>query len=405
MLKYISILLLILSSFSLSYGQKAANLMKNYVPSPEAYALMQYEAIPVSTYTGVPSVNIPIYTIQVGNYSLPISLNYHASGIKVAQEASWVGLGWSLSAGGAISRSICGNDDEFYYANHTNPVPVVKYLSDDPADIEIEGDIYEGSSTVQSIEPDIFQYNFNGYSGKFYFRRGALKNKLKDKFIVSNPEQNLRIEIGNSLSNGFTITTSENIKYIFSATEYVRKYSETYSGNASPDLDPNKDRTPGFTEPGIVSSWYLSRIEYPTKDTIYFDYTTERNAYLSPLYLTEQHIDIKDSKCFFTNNTNAYNQYINAMPVDKSVTVSMQYTDRQPRIQTIRWKNGYLKFLPAAQKRLDIRCHPYKGGNGAYPLGSIELYQKDASRPLRTFSFNYSYFRGKDLFGLSLIHI
>ncbi len=399
MLKYIPILLFILSPFSLSYGQKAANLMKNYVPSPEAYALMQYEAIPVSKHTGVPSVNIPIYTIQVGNYSLPISLNYHASGIKVAQEASWVGLGWSLSAGGTISRSICGNDDEFYYANHANPVPIVKYLSNDPADIEIEGDIYEGSSTAQNIEPDIFQYNFDGYSGKFYFRRGALKNKLKDKFIVSNPEQNLRIEIGNSLSNGFTITTSENIKYIFSATEYIRKYSETYSGNTSPDLDPNKDRTPSFTEPGVISSWYLSRIEYPTKDTIYLDYTIEQNTYLSPLYLTEQHIDIKDSKCFFANNTNAYNQYMNAMPIDKSVTVSMQYTDRQPRIQTIRWKNGHLKLLPATQKRLDIRCHPYKGGNGAYPLGSIELYQKDASLPLRTFSFNYSYFRGKDLFG------
>lgn len=250
MLKYIPILLLILFPCSLSYGQKAANLMKNYVPSPEAYALMQYEAIPVSKHTGVPSVNIPIYTIQVGNYSLPISLNYHASGIKVAQEASWVGLGWSLSAGGTISRSICGNDNEFYYANHANPVPIVKYLSNDPADIEIEGDIYEGSSTAQNIEPDIFQYNFDGYSGKFYFRRGALKNKLKDKFIVSNPGQNLRIEIGNSLSNGFTITTSENIKYIFSATECIRKYSETYSGNTSPDLDPNKDRTPSFTEPG-----------------------------------------------------------------------------------------------------------------------------------------------------------
>ena len=58
MLKYIPILLFILSPFSLSYGQKAANLMKNYVPSPEAYALMQYEAIPVSKHTGVPSVNI-----------------------------------------------------------------------------------------------------------------------------------------------------------------------------------------------------------------------------------------------------------------------------------------------------------------------------------------------------------
>ena len=50
MLKYIPILLFILSPFSLSYGQKAANLMKNYVPSPEAYALMQYEAIPVSKH-------------------------------------------------------------------------------------------------------------------------------------------------------------------------------------------------------------------------------------------------------------------------------------------------------------------------------------------------------------------
>lgn len=399
MLKCISILLLILSPFSLSYGQKAANLMKNYVPSPEAYALMQYEAIPVSNYTGVPSVSIPIYTIRVGNYSLPISLNYHASGIKVAQEATWVGLGWSLSAGGAISRSICGNDDEFYYANRTTPVPVVKYLSDDPADIEIEGDIYEGSGTVQSIEPDIFQYNFNGYSGKFYFRRGALKDNLKDKFVVSNPEQNLRIEVKDPLSDGFIITTSENIKYIFSAAEYIKRYSEAYSGSASPDLDPNSDRTPGFNEVGVASSWYLSRIEYPTKDTIYFDYTIERNAYLSPLYLTEQYIDIKDSKCFFMNNTNVYNQYLNTMPVDKNVAVSMQYIDRQPRIQAIRWKSGYLKFLPGTQKRLDIRCHPYKGGNGAYPLGAIELYQRDASRPIRTFSFNYSYFRGKDLFG------
>lgn len=80
---------------------------------------------------------------------------------------------------GQYPDSICGNDDEFYYANHTNPVPVVKYLSDDPADIEIEGDIYEGSSTVQSIEPDIFQYNFNGYSGKFYFRQGGLKEQAE----------------------------------------------------------------------------------------------------------------------------------------------------------------------------------------------------------------------------------
>lgn len=92
-------------------GQTQEIVLKNYTPSPEAYSLMEYSEIPVSLYTGVPDISIPIYTIRVGNYSLPISLRYHASGIKVGQEASRIGLGWSIHAGGAISRSVRGWDD------------------------------------------------------------------------------------------------------------------------------------------------------------------------------------------------------------------------------------------------------------------------------------------------------
>ena len=40
-----------------------------------------------------------------------ISLNYHASGVKVAQDASWVGMGWALNAGGCIAKNIQGWDD------------------------------------------------------------------------------------------------------------------------------------------------------------------------------------------------------------------------------------------------------------------------------------------------------
>ena len=77
-------------------GQTQEIVLKNYTPSPEAYSLMEYSEIPVSLYTGVPDISIPIYTIRVGNYSLPISLRYHASGIKVGQEASRIGLGMIL---------------------------------------------------------------------------------------------------------------------------------------------------------------------------------------------------------------------------------------------------------------------------------------------------------------------
>ena len=59
-------------------GQTQEIVLKNYTPSPEAYSLMEYSEIPVSLYTGVPDISIPIYTIRVGNYSLPISLRYHA---------------------------------------------------------------------------------------------------------------------------------------------------------------------------------------------------------------------------------------------------------------------------------------------------------------------------------------
>ena len=62
------------------------------VPPPQAYSFAQYADMPVSLYTGTPSIDIPLYTIQVGEYSFPISLSYHASGIKVSQEASCNGI-------------------------------------------------------------------------------------------------------------------------------------------------------------------------------------------------------------------------------------------------------------------------------------------------------------------------
>jgi hypothetical protein len=61
------------------------------MPAPNAAALGKYSDIPVSYSTGVPNISIPIYTVQDGSVSLPISLNYHASGIKVVSLP--VGLG------------------------------------------------------------------------------------------------------------------------------------------------------------------------------------------------------------------------------------------------------------------------------------------------------------------------
>ena len=62
------------------------------LPNPTASSFGKYGDIPVSHFTGVPNISIPIYTLQEGKLTLPISLSYHASGVKMAELASWVGL-------------------------------------------------------------------------------------------------------------------------------------------------------------------------------------------------------------------------------------------------------------------------------------------------------------------------
>ena len=82
-------------------------------PSPNAASISRYVDIPVSLYTGIPNISIPVYNLDNGaSHQLPITLNYHASGIKVDDIASWVGTGWSLDCGGVIARTMHGLPDE-----------------------------------------------------------------------------------------------------------------------------------------------------------------------------------------------------------------------------------------------------------------------------------------------------
>ena len=79
--------------------------------SPEAASLGRYGAFQVSEYSGAANISIPLYTVKSGDVSFPINLYYDATGIKVEQDATMVGLGWNLSYGGMISHIVCGEDD------------------------------------------------------------------------------------------------------------------------------------------------------------------------------------------------------------------------------------------------------------------------------------------------------
>ena len=96
------------------------------VPSPEVANLGTFGAIPIGHYTGTPNISIPLYSIKVGKLSIPIQAIYHPANVKPHIPPSCLGIGWALSAGGYIARSIKVNQDEKeivntkpgYYFNH-----------------------------------------------------------------------------------------------------------------------------------------------------------------------------------------------------------------------------------------------------------------------------------------------
>src|SRR6186713_262385 len=51
-------------------------------PAPNAASLGKFGDIPVGYYTGTPNISVPIYDLKSSRLSLPISLSYHASGVK-----------------------------------------------------------------------------------------------------------------------------------------------------------------------------------------------------------------------------------------------------------------------------------------------------------------------------------
>ncbi len=374
-----------------SQSPSSPDLTKRTVVSPTSSGMIQYQDIPISLYTGVPSIEIPIYTIKIGEYSMPITLRYHASGIKIAQEASRVGLGWDLSAGGSISRVMREGADEYGYINRLDTISI---RNNDEPSYGLRPNI------VSDQEPDIYYYNFSNYSGKFYSRKGARKNGTDPQYLLSNPEHNIQIS---KTTNGYAITTTENVTYFFDKIVYSQYHSvirdktnrfvsyTTEIGNTTTMLIS----MPSSGQPSI-SQWNLSKILYPTGDYVLFEYGNE--AYASPIQFNEQKI-----------------RYLQTIPIDIShlttlpeenvlmATTTFHQTYGRMRLDKIKWKDGELSFIPLNEHRKDVYKNPYLANIYDNPkaLSEIQLKSNNNTKNLFTYKFEYSYFKSIDKPGTS----
>jgi len=209
-------------------------------PSPTAASFQRFGITPISYSSGLPEISIPVYEVKAGDLSMPITLSYHYNGLKPREESSWVGLGWNLSAGGAITRMKRGATDGSRYAgkNYDNIslLDSVNNFGNNQGYYPYKDFLFTTFfSQTYDTEPDIFVFNFMGHQGKFLFIRGYPYFIEYKKWKV--------LKLGDS---GFQITDENGTQYLFTTLEMTR----AKRGSENDPLEPS----------GYVSAWYLTRV-------------------------------------------------------------------------------------------------------------------------------------------------
>lgn len=328
---------------------QSPDLPKIVQPSPEMAALFKFQDYPMDYSTGLPQINVPLYTIQSGSLTLPISISYHASGRKVTDQDGPVAVGWSLNAGGAVSRTIYGAADfgTFTTGTYNFPYPFVVDNLDITSDLEYLEKIIHysinndyGSFTVQPWldgEYDVFSYSAGDISGKFIFKD---VNGVKSPVLMPyKPYKIVPTYTVTGLSK-INITDDKGVMYEFIA-------GETYSANSN----------------SATSSWVLSKItSADLKDVISFKYVAG----------SEERITVSQTATLIDNWYVAPGQFPAINP-DYQETTSTEYYSIS-RISEIEFNNGRVLFnlLP-----------------GTYRIDNIQIRDK-SDAVLKTIKFNTS---------------
>lgn len=191
MKKYLLILLLT----SWIFPAFSQNRQAGDIPSPNASDLGKFGCFPVSYYTGRPNISIPLYELKVRDYTLPIKLQYDPSGVQMNNLPGWTGHNWTLSVGGAITRSVQGRYDEYVYPKGSLSYTVSNYFHTYGRlnqILENEGNDRDHTILKDSLDrgysdfaPDIFYFNMPGGSGKFFLGNdGEWKVQSEQDFEV-----------------------------------------------------------------------------------------------------------------------------------------------------------------------------------------------------------------------------
>ncbi|MDD4993091.1 MAG: hypothetical protein PHR83_12755 [Paludibacter sp.] len=259
--------------------------------TPNAETIGRFGQVPVNYFNGLPQVSIPLTTFSVNGYSLPVTLSYYAGGNKPDSHPGWVGQGWSLSAGGSITRMINGSKDETseneseFMGAYNQMNPGYYFRTDSINRTNWSDSTYLKYVYIQTgfnayhydTEPDEFQIHVDDINASFYIiGTNSVKIKSKENLnfkvefstVTENTiSENLYPFVYNYLYirrftyiNKIIVTKTNGVKYVFGNNLNSIEFSYKYLGSyfvATPN------------------TWHLNQVILSNGETVTFNYSKD----------------------------------------------------------------------------------------------------------------------------------
>ncbi|WP_333597410.1 hypothetical protein [Chryseobacterium flavum] len=343
-----------LGTILLLHSVVQAQYIPNIIPpSPNASSIAKFVESPVSYYTGSANVGVPLFTINTRDIPLDVSIQYDTKGVRVAEIASSIGAGWSLKAGGLITRQVRHRPDEYnlgyltysYNAEFETNTALRHQLGDENA-------AYGTSDTPVDEDPDLYFINFLGKSAKF-----IIDNVTKKAVVQSFDDWKIDIDYENPTAGNYRISR------IVITDEAGNQYSfgQDFS-KANPAYDIVTASSSGLItgplsdhENGYKTAWHLKEVK-TQKGNCLFNYTTEQVTTFSKTDLSST----------ISQTVNG-----NTISIQNPISLGMTVTSQQ-MLQNISFHEGILEFTYDTVEREDL-----KGGRA---LQNIILKDKNGSQ-------------------------
>lgn len=257
------------------------------IPSMKSHA----QNFSVDVLTGRSTGNIPVWTVSSGDVSVSVSLNYLGN-VKVNDSEMSAGMGWSLAAGGSVTRAVRGLPDDFVGAMSNYPgvqqngwlhggtaSQIKNFTPSGDLNYTVCSDEVNDYNTLNSFinadtEPDVFYFSAPGLSGQFIFDNS--------KLVQTIPYQDIKVQVTrsgvDSLINQIVITNNQGVQYTFTAGDKTTRSVSMWTSFSSKffqRLAKLYNMNGGCT---YYNSWYLTKIASPTGGLISFSYANSFTA-------------------------------------------------------------------------------------------------------------------------------